>query len=112
MSGRIPCINPQCRRTAPADKYDPGTEIICGKCFRSLPAATRAAHRGYWRELRKWDRRITRAGDELKIARMHGIRDRFSRMIKRQWDREIKPHFLSPAKPEGLDGFLEEAGLA
>ena len=36
-SGRIPCINPRCRRTADAAKFD-CEEIICGKCFRSLPA--------------------------------------------------------------------------
>lgn len=108
---RIPCINPRCRRTAPSDKYGPDTEIICGKCFRTLPEAVRYEHRRYWRELRKWDRRITRTGDELKIARMRKIRDRFSQMIKRHWDREIKPHFLAPDKPEGIAAFLEEVGL-
>jgi len=40
--GRIPCINQRCKRTAPADKYRPGTEIICGKCFKALPAEIKA----------------------------------------------------------------------
>lgn len=65
-----------------------------------------------WREVRKWDRRINRSADELKIARMRTIRDRVSLHINWHWDREIKPFFLSPVKPEGLDAFLDELGMA
>lgn len=106
---RTPCINPRCRRTFKSD--DCGSEVVCGKCFRTLPAAVRAAHRGYWREYRKWDRRIKRTGDMLKAQRMHDIRDRFGALISRHWDHAIKPYFLAPEKPEGLDAFLEEVGL-
>lgn len=106
---RTPCINPRCRRTFKAD--DCGSEVVCGKCFRTLPQAVRAEHRGYWREIRKWDRRIKRTGDELKITRMRAIRDRISWRLSLHWDREIKPFFLAPEKPEGLDAFLEEVGL-
>ena len=108
MSDRIPCINPRCRRTF---KKEHDGEVICGKCFRTLPEAVRKEHRGYWREIRKWDRRIARNGDELKIARMRGIRDRYSRLLNRHWGAEIKARFLAPDKPEGLDAFLEEFGL-
>lgn len=31
---RIRCEVPFCRRTAPAAKFEPGTQIICGKCWR------------------------------------------------------------------------------
>lgn len=109
MTGRTPCINPACRRTGPADEH-PG-EMICGRCFRGLPAEVRAEHRRYWREIRKWDRRITRTSDEIKIARMRTIRDRLVRHLNAHWEREIKLRFLTPDRPEGLDAFLEEAGL-
>lgn len=106
---RTPCINPRCRRTFKAD--DGGGEVVCGKCFRTLPAEIRNEHRRCWREYRKWDRRIKRTSDEIKIQRMRDIRDRFGFLIDRHWEREIKPFFLSPEKPEGIDAFLEEIGL-
>ncbi|MBB3705782.1 hypothetical protein [Aminobacter aminovorans] len=109
MSDRIPCINPRCRRTA-ADDGESG-EIICGKCFRTLPAATRQEHRRLWRELRKWERRITRSGDDLKANRMRRVRDRLSDQLNMHWDTCIKTQFLAPEKPAGLDAFLEEVGL-
>lgn len=106
---RTPCINPRCRRTGAADEF-PG-EMICGECFRTLPEAVRAEHRRYWREIRKWDRRITRTSDELKIERMRGVRNRLSWRLGAHWDREIKSRFLAPERPAGLDRFLEEIGL-
>lgn len=109
MVDRTPCINPSCRRTGPADKF-PG-EMICGKCFRTLPAAVRADHRRYWREIRKWQRRIARTGDELTAVRMRGVVDRLFRVLGLHWDQQIKPLFVAPVKPEGLDAFLEEVGL-
>ncbi|MBN7758959.1 hypothetical protein JYP46_19195 [Nitratireductor aquimarinus] len=109
MSDRTPCINPRCRRTGPADEF-PG-EMICGKCFRSLPEGVRREHRRLWREIRKWERRITRTSDEMKIVKMHNIVTRLSWQLSRHWDREIKTLFLAPEKPEGLDAFLEEMGL-
>lgn len=110
MTGaRTPCLNPRCKRTAPADEF-PG-EMICGKCFRTLPEAVRQEHRSFWREIRKWERRITRTNDELKNAKMQSIRDRLSWRLEAHWRREIKPRFLAPEKPEGLDAFLEEVGL-
>jgi hypothetical protein len=109
MTDRIPCINPRCRRTAPADEH--GGEIICGKCFRTLPQATRQEHRRYWRQIRKWDRAITRTADVLRTQRMHDIRNRLAWQLGLHWDREIKPFFLAPEKPAGIDTFLEEVGL-
>jgi len=108
MSDRIPCINPRCRRTFKAER---SSEIICGKCFRTLPEATRKEHRRLWRELRKWERRITRAGDELKASRIRRVLDRRSAQLNSHWDRHIKPTFLMPEKPAGLDAFLDEVGF-
>lgn len=109
MIDRVSCINPRCRRTFKAD--DGGGEVICGKCFRGLPEAVRAEHRSYWREIRKWDRRIVRTGDELKIARMRAVRDTLQMRLHLHWDTYIKSPLLAPVKPAGLDAFLEEVGL-
>lgn len=109
MPDRIPCINPRCRRTFADDGRS--NEIICGKCFRCLPASVRAEHRRLWREIRKWERRITRTGDQMKTVRMHNIVWRLTILLNRHWNSDIKPIFLMPEKPEGLDGFLDEVGL-
>lgn len=106
---RNPCINPRCGRTFKAD--DGSDEVVCGKCFRTLPEAVRSEHRRYWREIRKWDRRILRTADNFKVNRMAAIRDRLSWRLGLHWDAEIKPRFVAPEKPEGLDAFLEEVGL-
>ncbi|RWO23300.1 hypothetical protein [Mesorhizobium sp.] len=109
MSDRVPCINPRCRRTFKRE-HD-SQETICGKCFRMLPEAVRKEHRGYWREIRKWDRRIARTSDELKIVRMRAIRERASYYLGTHWDAFIKGPLLAPDKPAGLETFLEEIGL-
>ena len=106
---RIPCINPRCRRTF---KREHGSsETVCGKCFRGLPAEVRSEHRRYWREIRKWNRRIARTSDEIRIRRMRAIRDRFSFLLNRHWETEIKRRLTATEKPEGIDAFLEEVGL-
>lgn len=107
--GRTPCINPRCQRTGAADEF-PG-EMICGKCFRTLPVAVRKEHRGYWRQLRNYRRRIARSLDEVQIGRLRNVEARISRNLGRHWDEVIKPFFVAPEKPEGLDAFLEEVGL-
>jgi hypothetical protein len=109
LAERIPCINPRCRRTFKREGEP--VETICGKCFRTLPESVRAEFRRCWREYRKWDRRITRTGDPLKADRMRDIRDRFGAMINSQWVGTIKPYFLAPERPEGLDALLEELNL-
>ncbi|MFT4275272.1 MAG: hypothetical protein QM576_02850 [Rhodopseudomonas sp.] len=108
-SDRTPCINPRCRRTAPRDKF-PG-EMICGKCFRSLPAPARNRHRRFWREIRKWNRRIARTGDAFRRERMEAIRRGWINRLCWHWDTVLKPMVTNPSKPEGLDGFLAEVGL-
>lgn len=109
VSDRVPCINPHCRRTFKREHAS--EEIICGKCFRLLPEAVRKEHRGFWREIRKWDRRIARTSDGLKIVRMRAIRDRISSKLSTHWDAHIKGPLLAPDRPAGLDTFLEEVGL-
>lgn len=108
MSARIPCINPSCRRTASADKYD--GEILCGKCFRALPRELRREHRESWRNIRKWQRRIAKTSDELKLQRMRGILGMWCHRLDGNWS-AIKAAITNPEQPEGLDAILEELGL-
>ena len=110
MSGRIPCLNPRCKRTAAQDKFPGSDEIICGKCFRALPSELRNEHRRNWREYRKWERRILRTSDPLKSLRMRDILNRWAAMIDGNWD-VIRRTVVTPEKPAGLDAFLEEVGF-
>ncbi|MBB3947210.1 putative amidophosphoribosyltransferase [Rhizobium skierniewicense] len=109
LANRTRCINPCCKRTAPADKY-PG-EMICGKCFKALPQAVKDSHRFFWKQIRKWERRITKTSDELKLIRMRNIGRTWSDRLIAHWDAEIKVRVMNAEKPAGLDSFLEELGL-
>jgi|GEM_PF-840398 len=108
--GRIPCITPGCKRTAPAEKYPDSTEIICGKCFRALPADLKQQHRRCWGEINKWRRRITRTGDEVKIKRMTDLVNMWGFRLDANW-RSIRRHLENPTKPAGIESFLEEMGM-
>lgn len=108
-TGRTPCINPSCRRTADAQQF-PG-EMICGKCFKALPQNVRNDHRFYWKQIRKWERRITRTTDELKLVRMRNLLHMWRARLQSHWDAEIKARVTSLEKPEGIEAFLEELGL-
>ncbi|ESW92684.1 hypothetical protein NKL07_22155 [Mesorhizobium sp. C280B] len=111
MTGdRIPCVNPRCRRTAAQEKFPDSHEIICGRCFRALPAAFRAEHRRCWREINKWERRILRTADPLKAQRMRDICNEWVDRLNAGWI-EIRRSIERPDKPVGLDAFLEEVGL-
>jgi hypothetical protein len=110
---RIPCINPRCRRTAPAAKYEPGEEILCGKCWRSLPREIRDQRRMLERYERRIFRRVERrvAAGTLSPDAAARIGANIQRQLNEQWAL-IKHRFIEPDKPAGLDSFLEEAGLA
>ncbi len=110
MADRIPCINPSCRRTAPAAKYEPGTEIICRTCFRSLPEELRAGHSDIHRAIRKWERRILKTSDELEIARMKGIIEKLANIGNQNWQ-SIKDRLYASETPAGIENFIKEIGL-
>ena len=109
-SDRTPCINPRCRRTFDTAKHGHG-ELICGKCFRSLPQPVRDQHLRLWRHLRKWRRAAARTSDEFKRARIESIVDAYSSQINLHWDQVLRPALITPEKPIGLEGFLAEVGL-
>lgn len=85
--------------------------MICGKCFRALPAHVKLEHRQFWKEIRSWQRRIARTQDELKIVPMKRALRVCEYRLSEHWDQFIKGPLVSGEKPEGLDGFLEEMGM-
>lgn len=111
MTDRIPCINPRCRRTAPADKYN--GEVVCRKCFRSLPRDLQQRYRKVNHHNRRMCRLISRRVAKGTIApdcvlRLEVHMARRSELV---WA-EIKRHLIAPSSPVGLDNFLQEVGLA
>lgn len=103
MSDRIPCINTRCRRTAPADKYEPNTEIICRTCMKNLPPKLRDR----FKQLRKRERQLKRAWK--KRGENNPALPIIWDQIDKNWV-EIKESFHSE-KPEGLENFLNEIGI-
>lgn len=112
MSGRIPCINPSCRRTAPADKYEPGEEIICRTCWRLLPKHLADRWKRFGRRERRLIRLIDRrlARHDITVDRINGMAVRMDARRVEIWG-AIRAYFRSPERPAGLDAFLEEAGF-
>ncbi|MEM7303381.1 MAG: hypothetical protein AAF468_20060 [Pseudomonadota bacterium] len=102
--GRIPCINPKCRRTAPQEKYEPGTEFICGKCFKLVNPDLKSRYHS----LKKRWKQVKR------LAAKRGTPDHEPRRLWWQIDvnwSKIKAEFTDPEKPEGLSAFLDEVGM-
>jgi hypothetical protein len=111
--GRIPCINPTCRRTAARDRDDdPETEIICGKCFRALPVALR----GRYKQLSQREKRLLRLADravtkgEIGPDRVNRIARLIETARAQNWG-AVRQYFQRPDRPAGLEGFLQEVGL-
>lgn len=106
---RIPCINPACRRTAPAEKYEPGTiDVICPKCWRLLPPALTNHYRDLarrQRQMARLARKPDRAAQALRLLAM------VEAAQGRNWQ-AIRQQFAAPVRPVGLDAFLDEAGFA
>lgn len=100
--GRIPCIRPACRRTAPLEKYGPGVDIVCGKCWKTfVPPRMKHRHKLLNAKLRGANRK--RAPDMALVCRIEDLHCMNWRAIRRA--------LIGPVKPAGLDAFLEETGL-
>jgi hypothetical protein len=113
VAGRIPCLNPRCRRTADAAKCKPDTQIVCGKCWRSVPRRLRDEYRAIRKADRQTQRLIARRVARNDIAQdvIDRIADRSDRRHAENWS-AISAYFLAPTAPVGIEGFLQEVGLA
>lgn len=109
--GRIPCINPTCSRTAPADKFE-GDEVVCYKCWKTLPKRLTVRHKALRRRERKLltliGRKISRG--DIGADRVERIQRNLWAQIQANWD-DIRRSFLEPTMPEGMESFLNEIGL-
>lgn len=112
MSDRIPCLNPRCRRTAPAHQHDPNAQIICAKCWKLLPRHLMDRHQSLRRHERTMLRRIARrqARGEITQERIALLRGMMAEQIAENGN-AIRAYFLSPDQPQGLDAWLKETGL-
>ena len=110
--GRIPCVNPRCRRTAPADRHEPDSEIVCGKCWRLLPKRLTTRYRALVKREKRLLRLVEKAIARRRIdaGRLERLHHAIGMLRRHNWS-EIRRFFLSPEQPEGLAAFLEEAPL-
>ncbi len=109
--GRINCGGLlSCGRTFDAEKNQGHTWIICGRCWRLLPAELRATHKRLNAQIRKWQKRAFRAREPDRKASIQRVIDRFAALQGKNSD-AIAEFFRSPPRPIGLDAFLEEVGL-
>ncbi len=104
--GRIPCINPRCNRTVDAAKYTPGTQIVCHKCWKLLPAVLAARYR----QLKKRYRKLIRHHEKRGNASIAQSIELAEKLLDQNWH-DIWQYFNQPLKPQGLDNFLEEMNL-
>ena len=97
--GRIPCLVPHCRRTAPASKYPPGTVIICGKHWRMVDRRARRlktlSERTFHDACAECEA-IEREAYECALAHQGGVAsdivDRFSRAADRRARKSAQAH--------------------
>ncbi|WP_048902683.1 hypothetical protein [Agrobacterium pusense] len=112
MTDRIPCINPNCRCTAAQDRFPGSTSIICGKCWRAIPARYRAR----WKQLKARDRKFTRLrrktqyADPTRDTQWWSISNRYG-SAWRTLINSITHYFTASEQPVGLEDFMKENGL-
>lgn len=107
--GRINCGGLlSCGRTFDAEKNQGYTWIICGRCWRLLPADLRHDHKRYNAMRRKMERARVRSPD--RAVSIANALERIYRLHSQNSD-AIAEFFRAPPRPIGLDRFLEEVGL-
>lgn len=109
--GRLPCVNPACKRTAAAGEFG-DSEIICAKCWKLLPQPVKAR----FKQLRRREKRLLRliehrvhAGD-IRRETVLMLESRITAAFAANWQ-VIRDYFQKPETPVGLEGFLQEVGL-
>jgi hypothetical protein len=109
---RIACLNPTCRRTAPRGNAGEDSWVICGKCWRALPARFRDADR----RRRARNKKLTRLSNKPKFGEVRAhqwgriclLYDR----AEQRWCDAVISYFTAGETPPGLENFLKENGFA
>lgn len=109
---RIPCVNLSCRRTAASDKF-PDQEIVCAKCWPTVPKALRRRHSQTKARCKKLLTKLNnryRQG-QISAERADKIWDAANEQRVAAWTR-IKDYLNHSPAPHGIEEFLKENGLA
>jgi len=108
---RIGCINAGCRRTAAAKDY-PGEEIVCAKCWKTVPKALKRRHTQTKARCRALRTKLQRGHAEGKISTERADQIWKTANLQRlaAWER-IRAYLNNPPAPAGLENFLKEIGL-
>lgn len=109
--GRLPCVNPSCRRTGAAEQFGE-SDVICRGCFKLLAPRIRERYQ----QLRRREKRLLKLIERRVIG--HAIRPddvdrighRFAEQLAHNWQL-MRDYFRHLDKPIGLEGFLQEMGL-
>lgn len=112
---RIPCLKPGCRRTAKREPNDPpDVQIVCGKCWKTVPPRLRVRYKNLRKRGKKLDRLIQKARRasraQVQHSRWMDLHEAHDRLWQKLWA-DIVSSLQKPDKPEGLEVFLEEMNM-
>lgn len=107
MTDRLHCINPACRRSAPKPNFPYATEIVCQKCWKSVPQHLKFYYR-HWRHNRRYYEKYALRWGDSSVSALKW--EELAREQAKNWSRirdffQIKPEF-----PAALEGFFREMG--
>lgn len=112
MTDRICCLNPNCNRTAAAEKHPGSTYIVCAKCWRSMPRD----FKGRWKLLNARSRKLDRMSRKPSFNRPERVPqwNRLADIYDRAWaalTMAIKHYYTAGERPIGIEDFLKENGI-
>jgi hypothetical protein len=109
---RIPCLTPGCRRTAPADKWPLGTQIVCAKCWPSVPPRMRARYVQLRKRRRTLQRLVQKHETSAMVPeRMQAALATLDHLQQRNWREIYEAVTGRDDMPTGLESFMDEMGL-
>jgi hypothetical protein len=89
MTDRVPCCIPSCRRSFREDRVRGSSELICGKCWRTIDKRLRERHKLIRKRMRQIERLLSRKVIQARFTRrdtLDASEERFHRLAARAWD--------------------------
>lgn len=113
---RNPCLNPRCGRTFKREPGESeGCEVVCGKCWKTVPLHLRQRYKALRRRYRRIERLLRKKRAPVGMRQPEKQAWLVRRMLDRQIDGNwslIRASILAAEQPQGLEQFLEENGLS
>lgn len=106
MTDRLHCINPLCRRTESKLKFPYSDEIVCGKCWKNVPARDKIVYRGLRKQWRAHEKYELRTGERIEESYQW-----LAEQMALNWSKIRTFYAVKPEFPAGLEGFLKEMGF-